>query len=70
SLVNSRVRVSPGFEARECKVCHSASVPVITASRNHYFCAAGMPSGLERWHGGDDLHFITFSSDHWQPPGT
>jgi hypothetical protein len=37
-------------------------VPVITASRNHYFYAAGMPSGLERWHGGDDLRFITFTA--------
>jgi REP element-mobilizing transposase RayT len=26
-----------------------------------------MPSGLERWHGGDDLHFITFSCYHRQP---
>jgi putative transposase len=42
-------------------------VPVITASRNHCFYAAGMPSGLERWHGGDDLHFITFSCYHRQP---
>ena len=54
-------RVSPGFETRECKTDHRASVPLITASRNHYFYTAGMPSGLERWHGGDDLHFITFS---------
>jgi putative transposase len=26
-----------------------------------------MPSGLERWHGGHDLHFITFSCYHRQP---
>ena len=31
--------VSPGFETRECKVCHRASVPVIAVSRNHYFYA-------------------------------
>ena len=60
-------RVSRGFETRECKAHHRASVPVITASRNHSFYATGMPSGLERWHGGDDLHFITFSCYHRQP---
>jgi putative transposase len=26
-----------------------------------------MPWGLERWHGGHDLHFITFSCYHRQP---
>ncbi len=26
-----------------------------------------MPWGLERWHGGHDLHFITFSCYHKQP---
>src|SRR5271166_5192691 len=26
-----------------------------------------MPSGLERWHGGHDLHFITFSCYQRQP---
>ena len=60
-------RVSPGFETRECKACHRASVPAVTAARNHLLYAAGMPSGLERWHGGHDLHFITFSCYHRQP---
>jgi len=26
-----------------------------------------MPWGLERWHGGHDLHFLTFSCYHRQP---
>ena len=33
----------------------------ITARCNLYFYAAYMPWGLERWHCGHDLHFITFS---------
>ena len=43
-------------------ICVASRSPAeFTVSRNHYFHAAGMPSGLERWHGGDDLHFISFS---------
>ena len=39
----------------------------ITARRNLYFYPDPMPRGLERWHGGHDLHFITFSCYDRQP---
>ncbi len=39
----------------------------ITALINNYLYAADMPWGLERWHGGSDLHFITFSCYRRQP---
>jgi hypothetical protein len=39
----------------------------ITARRTNYFYPAHMPWGLERWHGGHDLHFITFSCYDSQP---
>jgi putative transposase len=46
---------------------HSGGVLFITARTNIYFYPACMPCGLERWHGGHDLHFITFSCYGRQP---
>lgn len=46
---------------------HQISVPAITAAGNHFFYAEVMPWGLQRWHGGGDLHFITFSCYRRQP---
>jgi len=43
-------------------VCLSSQREAITN-----FYTAAMPSGLERCHGGHDLHFITFSCYHRQP---
>jgi putative transposase len=36
-------------------------VSFITAGTTIFFYSVAMPWGLERWHGGHDLHFITFS---------
>ena len=42
-------------------------MPAVTAAGNHFFYAEVMPWGLQRWHGGGDLHFITFSCYRRQP---
>ena len=36
----------------------------VTATHCLLIYSQPMPSGLERWHGGHDLHFITFSCYH------
>jgi putative transposase len=46
---------------------HKCGVRSITARSSLYFYPAHMPWGLERWHGGHDLHFITFSCYDSQP---
>ena len=38
----------------------------VTAARCLLIYSKSMPWGLERWHGGHDLHFITFSCYHRQ----
>ena len=56
-----------GFETWDCCRRHKCGVRSITARRNRYFYPDPMPLGLERWHGGHDLHFITFSCYRRQP---
>src|ERR1700690_240902 len=66
----TQVRGAPGlagFETWDCSRHHKCGVRSITARRNRYFYPAHMPWGLERWHGGHDLHFITFSCYDRQP---
>jgi putative transposase len=53
----SRVFSRPGNPSQR----HRATVPSVTARHKHSFYARYMPRGLERWHGGRNLHFITFS---------
>ena len=43
------------------------TVSSITARKILLFYPARMAWGLERWHGGHDLHFLTFSCYHRQP---
>ena len=38
----------------------------VTAKHSLLLYSKSMPWGLERWHGGHDLHFITFSCYHRQ----
>ena len=42
-------------------VNHFHSVLSITARKQPLLYPVSMPGGLERWHGGHDLHFLTFS---------
>ncbi len=56
-----------GFGPGTVVVITSVGVRSITARANLYFYPAHMPWGLERWHGGHDLHFITFSCYDSQP---
>jgi putative transposase len=42
-------------------------VSFIAAGTKIFFYSVAMPWGLERWHGGHDLHFITFSCYGCQP---
>jgi len=56
-----------GFETWGLLSSSRVGVRSITARCNLYSYPAHMPWGLERWHGGHDLHFITFSSYRRQP---
>ena len=56
-----------GFETRVSITDHSTMCPPSRHEASLKLYSAGMPWGLQRWHGGHDLHFITFSCYHRQP---
>ena len=60
-------RVSRGSRPGTSFPGHWDSVLSITARGKRSLYLVCMPWGLERWHGGHDLHFITFSCYDRQP---
>ena len=55
---------APGLAVFETRDSFRRTIPLCSSSQREpisCFYSGAMPWGLERWHGGHDLHFITFS---------
>src|SRR5258708_11524236 len=53
--------------ARSLRFLQGAGVSSVTSSAGHYLYPFPVPTGLKRYYGGGDLHFITCSCYHRIP---